>query len=194
MERRLHRSDPLHRGPSKTNVQQLLQSPRPLTVDDRDPPALDAFISASSSIPSESESFIFRQYNNPNAFRHDANEGSNLQGQNSTDHIVDDAMARHEDLDAASKSGEHDVDCCTTSPSTEEITRNDDSRASEKDHTSTDTLSPFSNTMDAPTSSRLLGQSFMDLDSATENLWGFGDFFTDNWGEFIPDMASDHLE
>lgn len=152
--------------------------------DEQSPPALEAFINASSSIPSKSEgSFILRQYNNPNAFRHskDLNDVTN-------------AMEEDDHDDISPNNHIHDADPATTSPSTEELPRNEDSHQANLVNTTKDhTLSPFVNTVDNSTAPGLLSGHFMGTDAPSANLWGFGDLFSDNWEELLPDLSSDQF-
>jgi len=198
LERRLHRSNPHFLPPSKTTVQQLLQSPRPLIVDERYPPTLAAFINASKSIPAESDaSFIHRQYGNPNAFRYSEKEReeSCTDEENTEDTLIEELMTREGRSDAIRHNDAHHADPDKTFPSTEESSRSEDpSPQEEGDTTFTNTLSPLMNTISNTTATELLGGNFMDLEAPSENLWGFGDFFSDNWGELLPGPSSNDFD
>lgn len=174
-------------------MQQLLHSPRPLVEDERCPPALAAFIDASSNIPSEPEgSFILRQYGNPNAYRHN-NEGNDESTeeerytQESAGAVVTRQQKRSDDR---SFGNVNDEDLVVEAP--QQI--NDLSQPTYLETTFTNPLSPFGNIKGPTISSGHLGESFMDLDAPSENLWGLGDFLSDNWGDLLPDESSDPFD
>ena len=165
-------------------AQKILNGPRQLDMDGREHPTLPAFIDASLDVASRlNNSFILRQYHDPNAFRQEEDEPEeSLPGEEAGDEHVERIPERSE---RRATPGRENLEVVpnSKSSSTEEVQRTDYNFELRQANFSARAPSRNDNIADGRVLADSPNGEFTTTDIPSESIWGLIDLFPDNFGE-----------